>query len=120
MAVGWDRTDDSDDTIRQWFLHADKSKRDESLCRSNSTDSRNPKIVPRRRGDKRICVGGMVRQDCTGPLAGAAVASAASADFVVGLMDPDAALFFCDHPGSADVVPLCKYLDWINEIAKLN
>lgn len=121
MTVGWDRTDDTDDTIRQWFLHADKTHRDDSLCRPNATASGvRPKIAPRRRGGKRDCVGGMVRNDCTGPLAGVVVANAASVDFVVGITDPDSALFFCNHPGTADLLPLCKYVDWIREVTDLS
>jgi len=122
MTVGWDRTDDTDDEIRQWYLHTDKSKHDETLCIPNSTSApgqSHPRSVkPRRRGDKRSCVGGMVRDDCTGPMGGAIVAFASTVDFVVGLADPDAALLFCDHPGTALILPLCKYVDWIDQLVK--
>jgi len=118
MTVGWDRTDDSQDEIRQWFLHGDQTKRDDTLCQSNSTSRNVPRV--RRRGDKRACIGGLVRTDCTGPLAGAVIANAASIDFVVGITDPDSALFFCDHPGTADVLPLCKYVEWVNAITAVS
>jgi hypothetical protein len=121
MMVGWDRTDSTDDSIRQWWLHAETTKRDESSCaRSNSTGSNGGvplPIAPKRRGEKRVCSGGLSRDDCTGPSGGALVSNAgANLDFVVGLTDPDSALMFCERPGTSDVLPLCKYISWIDSL----
>jgi hypothetical protein len=114
MTVGWDRTDDQDAEVRQWFLHAEKSSPQQNACNSNGTRA-NPKIIagPRRRGEKRVCVSGLSRSDCTGPLGGAVVASRGTVDFLVGILDPDSALFACVNQGTASMLPICKYTDWI-------
>lgn len=113
MTVGWDRTDEQDSLIRQWFLHAEKSTPDQSAC--NNGTRGNPKIItgPKRRGEQRVCINGLSRSDCTGPLGGAVVASRGTVDFLVGILDPDAALFACDNRGTAAMLPICKYAEWI-------
>jgi hypothetical protein len=120
MAVGWDRTDDQDERateIRQWFLHAEKSVlSNDDTCSPNVT-SRHPRmIVPRRRGDRRVCLSGLARDDCTGPLGGAIVSSRGTVDFLLGLLDPDSALFSCQSQGIASVLPLCKYTEWVSSV----
>lgn len=117
MTVGWDDADaGTEDSVRHMRLHAQVSKVDPHLCDNGLFFSKSGRIVTfaKSRGGKRSCVSGLIRQDCAGPTGGVVVATASdNTDFLIGLLEQAWIPRECTKPGSARVLPLCKYVDWI-------
>jgi len=100
LAVGYDIPGDFG------TLLAKKSTKNENSCKVTNASGK---------GEKRYCVGGFKDAKCSPP-GGAVVATQGKAEFVVGLFDPiPDVTTSCKPADSIDVIPLCKYVDWIQQ-----